>query len=158
MVELSRETLEQVLECLPCAAFVWDEQHRVVAHNQLAALQVAIVPGEVLLPFVPEAPALLSVERRCWTTRLTSPAGRTLEVEFAARRISVEGRGMLLVSMFEQRAVACTQEDLSRSEVRLRQAVHVGARMGQEAEFIRYSNPDAHLADIDAESSHGGWR
>lgn len=37
-------------------------------------------------------------------------------------------------------------------------AVHVGARMGQEAEFIRYSNPDAHLADIDAESSHGGWR
>ena len=64
-MEFSRETLEQVLECLPCAAIVWDEQHRVVAHNQLAALQVAIVPGEVLFPPVPEAPSLLSGEREC---------------------------------------------------------------------------------------------
>jgi len=126
-VEFSRGTLEQVLECLPCAAFVWDEQHRVVARNRLAAQQAAIVLGDTLFPPVPEAQPLPSSEHcRRWTTKLTSPSGRTFEAELAARRISVEGRYMLLVILHELHAA---EEELSRSEVRLRQAVHV-AQLG----------------------------
>jgi hypothetical protein len=34
----------------------------------------------------------------------------------------------------------------------------MGAWMGQKAELVRHRDADAYLADIDAESSHGGWR
>src|SRR6185436_6169705 len=106
-VEFSRGTLEQVLECLPCAAFVCDEQHRVVAQNRLAAQQLAIVPGDTMLPPAPGAQSSPSSEHsQRWTTQLTSPSGRTLEAELAARRISVEGQRMLLVILHELPAAA----------------------------------------------------
>jgi PAS domain S-box-containing protein len=124
-VEFSRETLDQMLECLPCAALVSDERHRVVAHNRLAARQTAIVLGDALLP-APEAPTSQRAEqRRSWTTQLTSPSGRAFEAELAAQRISVEGRSLLLVIVHELHAATRSEEELSRNEVRLRQAVHV---------------------------------
>jgi two-component system, cell cycle sensor histidine kinase and response regulator CckA len=129
-VEFSSGTLQQVLECLPRAAFVWDEQHRIVAHNLLAARLVAIVVGEPLFPPAPEARAPEPNEPcQCWRARLTSPCGRTLEAELATQRIKVEGSWMQLVIAHELPRVAHSAEDLSRSEVRLRQAVHV-AQLG----------------------------
>jgi PAS domain S-box-containing protein len=91
---------------------------------------VAIGLGDTLLPRVPEAQASpVSEHRQSWTTRLTTPSGRTLETELAAQRISVEGRRMLLVILHELHPATRSEEDLSRSEVRLRQAVHV-AQLG----------------------------
>jgi signal transduction histidine kinase len=134
VVGFSRGTLEQVLECLPCAALVSDEQHRIVAHNLLAAQLVAIVVGE---PLSPPGPALTPEERAPqpnqqrlrWTTRLTSPCGRTLAAELASQSINVEGVWMQLVIVHELPEAARSEEDLSRGEVRLRQAVHV-AQLG----------------------------
>jgi two-component system, cell cycle sensor histidine kinase and response regulator CckA len=129
-VEFSRGTLQQVLECLPCAAFVWDEQQRIVAHNCLAAQLVAIPPGNTSFLPPPAAPAASSSDQRqCWAAELTSPSGETLAAELAARRISVEGSSMRLVLIHELRTATRSAEVLARSEVRLRQAVHV-AQLG----------------------------
>jgi two-component system, cell cycle sensor histidine kinase and response regulator CckA len=127
-VDLSRGTLQQLLDCLPSAAFAWDEQHRVVAHNRLAAQLLAFLPGDTSFAPPREAQAP-SEHRQCWVAQLTSPCGRTFEAELAAQRISVEGHGLRLVLVHERHTVARSDEDLSRTEARLRQAVHV-AQLG----------------------------
>ncbi|HWO13008.1 MAG TPA: PAS domain S-box protein, partial [Polyangiaceae bacterium] len=120
--------LQQLVECLPRAAFVWDDEQRVVALNRLSAQALAIEPGDALRAPVPEA-VWPSQDRHCWTTTLTNPSGRTFEAELAAQRVNVDGRPLLLVIMNEPHAVTRSHDELPRSEVRLRQAVHV-AQLG----------------------------
>ena len=54
-----------------------------------------------------------------------SPFARAFEAELAARRIWVDGQRMLLVLIHALHAGVPSERDLSRSEERLRQAVHV---------------------------------